>query len=130
MSESATKPKIYDLKNNISNIVPPYAVSAFPRTMVGLQLNVLDGCPNIVINQTLCHADGSLHTNKDGILLSAAGFDELLIQLQGLEMILNTKKRLPVNVNDLTYTPPYNIDLASALRDLNQLTKDSKPETM
>ena len=98
--------------------------------MVGLQLNVLDGCPNIVINQTLCHADGSLHTNKDGILLSAAGFGELLIQLQGLEMILNTKKRLPVNVNDLTYTPPYNIDLASALRDLNQLTKDSKPETM
>ena len=130
MSESSTKPNIYDLKNNISNIVPPYAVSAFPRTMVCLQLNVLDGSPNIVINQTLCHADGSLHTNKDGILLSAAGFGKLLIQLQGLEMILNTKKRLPVNVNDLTYTPSYNIDLASALRDLDQLTKDSKPGTM
>ena len=131
MSESSSKPNIYDFKNNISNIVPPYAVSAFPGTMVGLQLNVVDASPNIVINQTLMRADGTLHTNKDGILLSSTGFSELLLQLQGLEMVLNTKKCIPVNANDLTYTPQqFNFDLTTALRDLNQLTKDAPAETM
>ena len=132
MSESSSKPNIYDFKNNIPHIVPAYAVSAFPRTMVGLQLNALDASPNIIINQTLMGADGTLHTNKDGILLSSTGFSELLLQLQGLEMVLNPKKCIPDNANDLTYTPQqqFNFDLTTALRDLNQLTKDAPAETM
>ena len=51
--------------------------------MVGLQLNALDASPNIVINQTLMGADGTLHTNKDGILLSSTGFSELFITIAG-----------------------------------------------
>ena len=95
--------------------------------MVCLQLNARDGIPNVVINQQLCHTDGTLHTNTDGILLSASGFTELLIQLQGLEMIFNRKKSLSGNLNDSAYSSPFNIDLVSALHDLNQLKQDTKP---
>ena len=80
----------------------------------------------------LMGTDGTLHTNKDGVLLSSTGFSELLLQLQGLEMVLNPKKCIPVNANDLIYTPQqqFNFDLQTALRDLNQLTKDAPAETM
>ena len=86
--------------------------------MVCLQLNARDGSPNVVINQQLCHTDGTLHTNTDGILLSASGFTELLIQLQGFEMIFNRKKNLSGHLNDSAFSSPINDDLVSALRDL------------
>ena len=128
MSDSSTKQSsIYDINNASYANNSPYAISAFPRTMVCFQLNTRDGSPNVVINQQLCHADDTLHTNTDGVLFSASGFAELLIQLQGLEMIFNTKKNLSGNLNDLAYSSLFNIDLASALLDLNQLKQDIKP---
>ena len=134
MSDSSSKPNIYEFKNNIANIVPAYAVSSFPRTMVGFQVNTLDASPNIIINQQLMGTDGTVHTNKDGVLLSSTGFSELLLQLQGLEMVLNPKKCLPVNANDLIYTQQqqqFNFDLQTAVRDLNhQLTKDAPMDTL
>ena len=90
MSDSTTKQStIYDLNNGSYASNSPYAISAFPRTMVCLQLNATDGSTNVVINQQLCNTDGIIQTNTDCILLSASAFTELLIQLQGLEMIFN-----------------------------------------
>ena len=133
MSNSSSKPDIYKFKNNIADIVPAYAVSVFPRTMVGFQVNKLDASPNIIIHQQLMGTDGTVHTNHDGVLLSSTGFSELLLQLQGLEMVLNPKKCLPVNANDSVYTPQqqFNFDLQTAVRDLNhQLTKDAAMDTI
>ena len=99
MSDStANYSTIYDLNNGSYASNSPYAISAFPRTMVSLQLNATDGSQNLVINQQLCNTNGILQTNMNGILLSASGFTELLIQLQGLEMIFNRKKTCTVTL--------------------------------